>query len=1341
MRFKSVLGAFLFVLLASFIAFVVFIQTDSFGRLVSKVVTDISEKRFKTEVKVKSVSISVFPPGIELNQIKVNKVISDVERFTGEFGTIGFYIGLIEIEEKNLTFGEIRVSDSYVEYTSPKKDEELKEIEPALIEKIFTAQDRLPIHIDTVTVENTKVVLNHELLEARRIKLFQKNDSFIARFHIANIKPSPESDFMIDEIWGDGEITRDKINIHRLKLQHDVHTLLVKGSVKDYYKLLGSEASLNGELQVHLESLKNMMELPELLQIKQGSARASFSVNYKEKDVTAKADVYVEKLRSKFLNSDEIRSVLSFSDKKLFINKLSHSYKKEKVELEEAAPIFNLGDKSYLTKPIHVSIQNLSLNNALRILGPKLSVLKGELNGDVVFEYKNGNLFFTPQNRFVVRNLGLVVGSKKDPFTILMVKKATLNNSHFSVVDNEFRMSSDIELARSKFPLTGLVNKKRVEFNVPVSPIDLEDFGNISNLDIKGAGDLGIKVEGPLEATAINIYGKTKGFEVLGYRLDETEKNITIDLADSNVLINKMESRLGKTNLSGNGSVNWGSADIALGITSTDASSSDLEQILHPIFKDIDFLPPDLDFKAKIDVDIFGKYRLDDLKIRSKVNFSDLTAYGENINSGSFDISLLNRILAFKNFDANKGKGTIAGNFSFDLKEKFIKLDYRWENLELASFNIIKRLRLNINSMMSGSISGEGPMSSYTLNLQNVAFDTKTPTYKFNDSFVELKILPKRIIGKTNILGEIIKADFNIALQQGMASQLKYRINAPDLKPFLVAAFGQHLEAENFSGALEIESETKFQDGFNHLDLTATVKKLRFTHPEFNVDYTSNRPEFVVRDSLIQRWNLSIKQPDLYIVTSGEGVFGKRVSLVSESHINSKILEILLAPILSSEGFLRNIVRVNGKGTEFSLAVSSKASNLDLSIDQLPVQINNLNYDIEYANGRLSIQNFTSSLDNGSVSLLGDIFFEGPQPDVNVKFTLDKAEIPILGKSSLNLSGEGIVLGNSYPYNISGEIIVNKALIVNELNEFSNKSGGFSQVRFLPRNQESPFGKMFSINLNVKAENPVRITNSLMDVAFVGEVRLLGNPTRLRGEGRLTSPPNSSRIFFKNNEYLITNADINFIPKKELSNPDFDIHALTVISTYKVYPKAYGDLESFNFDLTSEPPLPRNSILSLIAFGYTDEIQNSLYAKDQQSLTQVGVGSFVFDRFKISDILNKQFGLQVNLGTVIEQSRTDSLLSGRSQDSLGGQASTGLGRTRSATKIELKKRLDEALTLSVSSTMGGSIGQRQSMNLNYGISKNIQVEGVYELRTNEEGEADIIYNSIGGDIKFRRTFK
>lgn len=1338
MRFKSVLGAFLFILLASSIAFIIFIQTKSFGGLVTRIVSDLSQKKLDTHVKIKSFSISVFPPGLEMNKVTVRKKISEVEKFEAEFGKIGFYISLIEVEEKKLTFGEIRIADSSINYTFPKKEEELNEIDRALIKKVFQITDKSPIRIDTLLIENTRVFANHDLLEAKRLKLFKKGDSFIARFHLANIQPSKENEFKLDEVWGDAEITQTDLKIYRLKAQHDVQTLLVKGKVKDYFKLKNSEAALNGEAQFHLGSLNRDFPLPDIIQVKDGNAKATFNLAYKNTQLAGTADIYVQDLESNFILADELRSNLSLNNSQLSLDKLSLGYKKQKLNLIEPVVVFNLVDKSYLTRPIKASVDNLELTNALRFL-PSLSTLHGSLTGQLVFEYKNKNLYFTPKNNFVVQNLGLITGSENDPFTIMTIKKAVLNDSQFAVINGEFQMSSSIQLARSKLEVDGLVNKDRVQFNVPDAQVNLEDFGNIANLDVKGAGELSIVVSGPPENTVINLKGNTRGFEILGYKLDETEKNLSIELGNSEVVIHKMESKLGKTNLSGNGTVNYKTAEIALGISSNDTNSNDLEQILYPIFKDIKFLPEDLDFKAKIDVDIFGLYRLPDLKIRSKVNFSDLTAYGENINSGSFNISLMDKVLHFKDFDASKGRGSINGDFSYGLKDKSLKLKYQWENLEFASFNIIKRLALNLNSVLSGSIAGSGTTDDYLLKLETTAFNTRIPGHVFEDSFANLDIRNDRIGGEVNLLGKMITSDFNISLKKGVASDLKLTFISDNIKPFLMAMFGQHLESEDFFGRVHFVGSTKFQDGFNNLDLTGTFKELLFSHPEFNVKYSANKPDFLVRDSVIQSWNLNIKEEDLFVVTKGEGVFGKKVSLVHEVHFNSKILEILLAPVLSAQGFLRNIVRINGNGTDFDFTVSSKTADLDLSIDQLPITINDLNYNIEYADKRLQILNITTTLDNGSVNLAGDVFFDNDQPDVNLKFVFDKAEIPILGKSMLNVTGEGIILGNHSPYSVGGELTLNKAQIVNELNEFSSKSAAFSQIRFLPKNQESVLGKLFTLNLNIKAENPIRITNSLMDIALKGEVRVFGNPARPRGEGRLYAPVNSSRIFFKNNEYQITSADINFSPKKEISNPDFDVQAVTYISTFKVFPKAYGDLERFNFDLTSEPALPRNSILSLIAFGYTDEIQSTLQSRDQQSLTQVGVGSFVFDRFKISDILNKQFGLQVNLGTVIEQSSTDSLLSGRSQD--GGAGQSGIGRTRSATKIELKKRLDEALTLSVSSTMGGSIGQRQSMNLNYGLTRKIQLEGVYELRTNEEGQEDVIDNSIGGDLKFRWTFK
>lgn len=1341
MRFKSVIASFIFVLLASSLATIVFIQTKSFGNLVTKVVTDITEKKLQTKIRIHDVSLSAFPPGIELNQIIVEKKISDAEGIDLELGKVGFYLNLIEFEEKKFNLGEIRVLDSYIKYIFPKKEEELSEIDPKLIDKIFTITDSSPIPIDTLILENSKIIANHELLEIRRLKILKKDDSYLARFHIGNIRPQEDADLQIDEIWGDAELTKTDIRIERVKVQHDVQTVIVKGIINNYPKLKKSNFKLNGELQVHLENLNQDVKLPESIQINTGIAKSTFDLEYSNDVMSGNAEIVVENFKSNVLHTDELKTQIKLLDEKVIVSSFEISSKNQYAELLKPVEVYRISNKTFLKKPIYASVKNFPLNNALRILGPSFESLQGNLNGEITFEYKDGDMFFTPRDNFVVSPLGLVVGGKKDSFTILMIKKALFRKSSFSVVNKEFKMNADIQLAKSRLTVDGFVNNKLVKFHIPKTKIDLEDFGNISKLDIKGAGELSIDVSGSPSATEINLKGNTSGFEILGYKLDQTEKDITVDLGNSLVTIAKMESKIGKTTLSGNGTVNYGNSEIALGITSPDANFADLSVILHPILSGMDFLPPDLDFKSKVDVDIFGKTKLDDLKIRSKMSFSNLTAYGEALQSGSIDIVLMNRILSFNNLFADKDEGSLRGDFSLNLIDKKMKFDYQWENIDLGKINTVKKINLNLESTLAGKIKGSGSISDYLIQLETFAFNTKSGNYRFEDSHIKMKATPNRITGEANLLGKIIQANYNLALNSNIASDLKLSIKTNEIKPLLVAGLGPHLETEEISGGINFEANSTFQNGFNNLNLTATLKKFAFIHPDFKIEYESKRPDFVVRDGSIELWDLNIKDKDLFFRSKGEGVFGKKVSLIHDFHFNSKLLEIFLAPILSAEGELQNIIRINGNRSNFDFAISSTAADLDLSIDQLPVSINDLSYNIEFSNNELVIRKLVSSLNNGSVSLEGDIFLDREYPDINLKFILDKAEIPILGKSYMNLSGEGIILGNSLPYNLSGELTVNKAQIYNELNEFSSKSGGFSNVRFLPKNQESPLGKLLTLNLNVIVENPVRITNSLMDIALKGEVRLSGNPSRPRGEGRLMAPVASSRIFFKNSEYLITSADLNFSPKKEISNPDFDIQALTIISNYKVYPKAYGDLSRFNFDLTSEPPLPRNSILSLIAFGYTNEIQSSLQSKDQQSLTQVGVGSFVFDRFKISDILNKQFGLQVNLGTVIEQSSTDSLLTGRTQEGQFGQGGGAVGRTRSATKIELKKRLDEALTLSVSSTMGGSIGQRQSMNLNYGINKNVQLEGVYELRTNQFGESDIIFNSIGGDVKFRGTFK
>src|SRR5690606_10654845 len=104
-------------------------------------------------------------------------------------------------------------------------------------------------------------------------------------------------------------------------------------------------------------------------------------------------------------------------------------------------------------------------------------------------------------------------------------------------------------------------------------------------------------------------------------------------------------------------------------------------------------------------------------------------------------------------------------------------------------------------------------------------------------------------------------------------------------------------------------------------------------HPSFNVNYYANQPQLLVKKSAIQKWDLNVNEKDLLIKTSGKGNFGEKVTIVHEHDVNSKILEILLAPLLSSEGRIKNIFMMEAEGTNIKYKISSQTNDLDLTID------------------------------------------------------------------------------------------------------------------------------------------------------------------------------------------------------------------------------------------------------------------------------------------------------------------------------------------------------------------------------------------------------------------------
>ena len=79
--------------------------------------------------------------------------------------------------------------------------------------------------------------------------------------------------------------------------------------------------------------------------------------------------------------------------------------------------------------------------------------------------------------------------------------------------------------------------------------------------------------------------------------------------------------------------------------------------------------------------------------------------------------------------------------------------------------------------------------------------------------------------------------------------------------------------------------------------------------------------------------------------------------------------------------------------------------------------------------------------------------------------------------------------------------------------------------------------------------------------------------------------------------------------------------------------------------------------------------------------------------------LNETLGVKVSVSPEFDD-EDQSLISGR----INSSGVNNSAKIRSATKIRLTKRISNSVNMSFSSTLGGSLDQRQEMNLNYRIN-------------------------------------
>ena len=1335
-RINKVILIFIIFIVAIFYGVIEVVQSDFLGKSISLAANKALESKYGFSVKLQNVKFQLFPPGIEIQNVQIDDL--QEKRISFKAANIGAYFDLGDIFLDRPTISELMIGDANLVLTLEEEkknngeNKNFSQVEVSKYISLFNKKSvvdfkKINITESTINFNNANFTLNKLLIRKRTSSLKVHVTAYNLDVSKLNKKIPVLESASLSVVVNDSII-----NVKNSLFKKGASSLSAQLKLDNNFNKINLKGSAN--LKSEISEVSKYVDISKIGELNRGviNARTKFEVSQKNFNFTS--DLNLTRFVTDFCYGDKLDLAVQGNNEKIYITNFNLISDKQEIKLDKKFEFLDLKSNKFIEEDILVSASNLKLNNGLRFLRENLDILKGELSGKLRFKLNPDNFHFIIEENLSIKNLYL--GDLEKP--ILSVEKGNISSAKFSVDNGRFNMNANIELPNSKLQVKGEISKENLNFNVSKADIDFSDFGKFAGFTILGRGDLDLEVfRDKSQNVLIGLSPNLKNFSFENYQAGDIKGGIIFNLTQGEISLNGINAIQGKAKLMGDALLNYKSGEINSDLRLQTKRYVDLKRILYPLLSPLTFIPDDVFGDWKINTRVSGKMDLDSLKVDLKLDGNNNYIYDESFEKLQFNLLLESQVINLSNIYARKSDGELRGEYAFNLINNKMNYDLRFSQIPLRDINVVDRSPFEFDSSLSGFLVGSSDKTKNKIDLKVDLTDTYVSTRKVQDSSLSFNALNDDYKLKFNLFGSQVLLNADISSRKDKTSKILLDVNTYDIPLYLSVFKFVDKSTLNMNGVLALRAELDFP-GTNYQKSNFSLLLKRFIFKKESVDinylYRKQSPQLILDDGLVKNWNLEIEGRKFYLISKGEGDLKKNYQIQNKFKIDASVLETMNKIVSKANGTLRGDVKFFDNKNKPDYEAKLISNNLSFSTKYLPTEIKDTKLALEYKNKEIIVQRLEAGLSAGFINLNGNIDIKNIIPELDLSLNVREAGFPIFGKSSVVVSAVTNLIGNKPPYALSGDVVIDKLLVVNDVQDFTTGKDAIikKEYDYLPKEDLKVFSNYLALNLNISTKEPMYVSNSFADIGMTGDLQLIGGENDPKLVGSLSLAPRTNKITFKNNDYLINKGNVFFNSQKKITNPELDFIAESNINDYKVNLKVYGPVKDFTLDLTSTPALAQEDILSLIAFGYTKDLSANLTDAERESMTQAGVGSILFDSFKINETLKSEFGLQVNLGTQIQQDET-SLLNQRNADNT---------RVRSATTIEVKKKLNDAMNLSVSSTVGGSAGQRQSMNLNYNLNKNISVEGVYETRTAPEGEEAIINDtSFGADVKMRWSFK
>lgn len=1326
------------------------VQSEYFGSFISKEIQKRIINDDLLKLSFSTIKVSLLPPSTELRGVELElynledkEVVIQAERLGAGFSFWSFLSSEINISELFIENGDIHIK-SKTDLVPSESTEKVEvqsfvyETLPTLIESIHNS---LPIKIDGLSLVDIGFIYNELNLEIETLDLELFDNFLVGDLSITQLAgltslidfPNPLTD--IDSLKFSFEHSKYDLNIRNLEFWRKLEKLSVSGQVSFEKRLF----SLKSQATLSLENYSKIIE-ENIDEWMNGyiSVETDFSGNGLKINA-GELQAQFRDFSSNFILIDTGKLEIGVKDNIVTLNALELQRGSGTAKLTSPTNLFDLSKKENLLTNAQLYLEGLSTNAALYIIRNDFERVKGLLNGTVDMRFSENfrDITFKTDTSFRVENFSL---KDDDGSEIIGNPFVNLRATTLDLIDLK-RVSLNSEILfgeKSRIKAKGNIGDGLIDIQTSDTFVDMKEFGPIAGLEIGGAGEWDLEISGPLDDIVFDVDARINQFSIINLYLNQASAKLKFNLNKLNINLEEFQGSFGQDSVSANGVFDFSSKDLFdLNLIVNDFKYSDLQSAFSPIYNLLPLHPAGLGAYLSTTARVWGTFKTGKINTRAKLTANSIVHPFETFERLETAILYENEKLELKDFFLVKGVGGLKGSLAYDINSKFVEYDAVWIDTPLRQFTVYNMFNLGLDGTLTADLYGSGQLEDLSTRTQVNIKNSKVESTPVTDSSVTIYNTKSDLFITGELMGAVdLDAFINLnSKETTKPSYVNIEIQSDDLRLPLSFISKHNIYDEKLIGEIDLSFKSQFTiDNIDKLNATLDFNKFELSKDDLVISLDSKKSIKAVNGIITPVRVPFSGTAESFFLIDVEGELNNRLGFSGSFGLPVVYLDLLTENVKFNSGVVSGNFSSKGKLGKLDSQSFIKGERISLQVKQLNSPIDNLNFEIQTVNEELQLRSLNSNFGKGTLLAGGKIMLNLPYPSLDLDLSLDNSYISFLKRSGVVVSSEAKISGNAPPYPLRGQVNILYGEILEELTDFqAAQTDSMSSLdRYLPsRDTLRPSLLLLDLDLNI--QRPVAVKNNLLELAMEGNAKVRGTIENPQVEGRFNAVPASSRFKFKGNDFNLTRGLILVDRSFQREGATLDFSGVSLINDYRIRLDVSGKTKNIVVGLSSEPGLAQEDIFSLLALGVTSDVSQELEETERQSVATVGIGTLLADQFKLNQGLDSSFG--VKLSVLPEYAEEESnLLQGKSAVSDAGSS-----KFKSATRIRLQKKLNERVDLSVSSTVGGSLDQRQEMNVNYRINNKWSLEGVYELRSNDN-EGIETTDSVGADLKYRWAF-